>query len=137
RIMATDFLGTGWKFALDSETDVGLGLDGKRVAEASAEAVVRQSIWLILSTAPGERIARPDFGCAIHDLVFSVGGAGLIGDAVSAVEDALGQWEPRIDVLSVDAFPHPTEENLLLIEVDYAIRATNSRFNLVYPFYLS
>ncbi len=131
------FLGTGWQFKLGVDGDVGLGLHGTRVAEASDALAVRQSIWLILSTAPGERVARPDFGCRIHDLVFGVGGSSLTGDVVSAVEDALGRWEPRIDVLGVSARPHPVEKDLLLVDVQYSIRATNSRFNLVYPFYLS
>lgn len=135
--MASSFLGTAWRFKLSADGDVGLGLDGTRVAEASDANAVRQAIWLILSTAPGERVARPDFGCRIHDLVFGVGGASLVGDVVTAVEDALGQWEPRIDILGVDAYPHPVEKDLLLVDVGYSIRATNSRFNLVYPFYLS
>lgn len=135
--MASSFLGTGWQFKLGADGAVGLGLAGTRVAEASDAVAVRQSIWIILSTAPGERIARPDFGCRIHDLVFGVGGASIVGDVVTAVEDALGQWEPRIDVLGVDAYPHPDEQDLLLVDVDYSIRATNSRFNLVYPFYLT
>jgi len=135
--MAGSFLGTAWRFKLGAGGDVGLGLDGARVAEAGEALAVRQSIWLILSTAPGERVARPDFGCRIHDLAFGIGGASLIGDVVTAVEEAIGRWEPRVDVLGIDAFPHPVEKELLLVDVEYAIRATNSRFNLVYPFYLS
>lgn len=131
------FLGTGWRYRLGPDTGLGVGLEGERVAEVSEEAAVRQSIWLILSTAPGERVARPDFGCSIHDLVFGLGGAKLTGDVVNAVESALSRWEPRIDVLHVEARPAPGEETVLLVDVHYAIRATNSRFNLVYPFYLS
>lgn len=130
------FLGNGWRF-LHQDKDPGLALDGGRVAEASDEEAVRQSIWLILSTAPGERVARPDFGCAIHDLVFGLAGPKLEGDVVRAVESALGRWEPRIDVLRVEARAAPDDEARLLIDLRYAIRATNSRFNLVYPFYLS
>jgi phage baseplate assembly protein W len=142
--MADSFLGTGWQFKLGPDTDVGIGLEPEpgdptlaRVAEASEEAAVRRSIWLILSTAPGERIGRPDFGCRLHDLTFSTNGGALAGDAVAAVQDALATWEHRIEVLSVDAYPDATERNLLLIDVSYAISATNSRMNLVYPFYLS
>lgn len=131
------FLGTGWRFEMDPDEDLGLRLEGGLVAEASEEAAVRQSVWLILSTAPGERVARPDFGCAIHDLVFGLTGAKLTGDVINAVESALGRWEPRVDVLRVDARPAQGDEALLLIDLHYAIRATNSRFNLVYPFYLS
>jgi hypothetical protein len=136
--MADSFLGTGWQFKLGSDADVGIGLaPDSRAAEASEEAAVRRSIWLIVSTAPGERVARPDFGCKLHDLAFSTGGAELAGRAIEAVSDALAAWERRIELISVDAYPDATEVNLLLIDVSYAISATNSRFNLVYPFYLS
>jgi phage baseplate assembly protein W len=142
--MAESFLGTGWQFKLGPNGDVGIGLDPDpdaptegRVAEVSGEAAVRRSIWLILSTALGERVGRPDFGCRLHDLAFSASGAELIGSAAAAVEEALATWERRIEVLRVDVFPHPSENNLLLIEVEYAIAAENSRFNLVYPFYVS
>jgi hypothetical protein len=132
------FLGTGWKFKLGEGDDVGLGLDDDgRVALLSDEDNVRQSIWLILSTAPGERVARPDFGCGIHNLVFATQNAGTTGEVTQAVDDALVRWEPRIDVLSVQAHADSVEQNLLLIDIHYEVRATNSRFNLVYPFYLS
>lgn len=137
------FLGTGWRFKLTGTMGLGVGLGeldgrlGDRIAEVSEEEAVRQSIWLILGTAPGERVARPDFGCQIHDLVFGLPGAKLSGDAAQAVRSALEQWEPRIDVLRVEVHPAPGQEGLLLVDVHYAIRATNSRFNLVYPFHLS
>jgi len=136
--MAGTFLGNGWRFKLGSVTDAGLGLDAEdRIAEVGEEDLVRQSIWLILSTAPGERVARPDFGCGIHDLVFATGSAATIGSVTKAVSDALARWEPRIEVLGVSAAPDAAEPELLLIEIQYSLRATNSRFNLVYPFYLS
>lgn len=135
--MNNGFLGTGWMFGLDEGAE-GLGLDGAgRIAEVSGEESVRQAIWLLLSTAPGERIGRPSYGCGIHDLVFAPRSAGTMGAAIRAVEGALGRWEPRIDVISVDASPHPHDPAGLLIEVRYLIRATNSRQNLVYPFYLA
>jgi len=135
--MADGFLGIGWRFKLGEYPDVGLRTDGGRIVEASGEELIRQSIWLILSTAPGERVARPDFGCGIHDLVFGTSTPESIGDVIKAVDDALVRFEPRIDVLDVDAEAHPEEPNLLVIQIRYAIRATNSRSNLVYPFYLS
>jgi hypothetical protein len=91
---------------------------------------------MILGTARGERVMRPDFGCGIHDLVFAVNNATTAGRVVGEVRQALIQWEPRIDVLDVTASPDATEPNRLLIEIEYRVRATNSRFNLVYPFYL-
>jgi Bacteriophage baseplate protein W len=127
--MASEFLGTGWKFP------VSLDNEGK-IALARYDESIRQAIWIILSTAPGERVMRPDFGCGIQDLVFAVNSAGTAGRVASLVRQALVRWEPRIDVLNVSAFPDASQPSLLQIEIEYRIRATNSRFNLVYPFYL-
>lgn len=129
--MDDGFLGSGWSFPvrLDERGTVRMTADG-------AEAV-RQSIWMILGTAPGERMMRPDFGCDLHDLVFGVPDAGTANAVCSAVREALTRWEPRIDVLDVYAPPDPTDPNRLLIEINYQVRSSNSRFNLVYPFYLT
>jgi phage baseplate assembly protein W len=123
-----DFLGRGWRFPVD--------LHGNQIATASGEDTVRQSIWTILSTAPGERVMRPDFGCGIGDLVFGVNDARTAGAVADAVRSALALWEPRIDVLDVYAAPDASKPNLLLVEINYQVRSTNSRYNLVYPFYL-
>jgi phage baseplate assembly protein W len=125
-----DFLGVGWNFPVT--TDPG----GQIALTPSAEECIRQSIWMILSTAPGERVMRPDFGCGVTDLVFGVNNAGTATAVASAVREALATWEPRIDVLDVYAAADPHRPNVLLVEINYAIRANNSRFNLVYPFYL-
>jgi phage baseplate assembly protein W len=126
---SSDFLGRGWSFP------VGLD-DGGQVRLADGEEGIRQSIWMILGTSPGERVMRPDFGCGIHDLVFGANNAATATAVAGAVRDALATWEPRIDVLDVYAVPDPSQPNLLLIEINYQVRSTNSRFNLVYPFYL-
>lgn len=127
--MSDNFLGTGWSFPVEVTPE-------GQVKTAAAEDSIRQSIWTILGTARGERVMRPDFGCGIEDLVFSVNDAGLAGRVKEAVHEALMVWEPRIDVLDVNAFPDKANPNLLLVEVHYQVRSTNSRFNLVYPFYL-
>lgn len=126
----SDFLGLGWNFpiGLDDGGQVELAPDG--------EEGIRQSIWMILGTSPGERLMRPDFGCGIHDMVFGVNNAATANAVAGAVREALAVWEPRIDVLDVYAVPDPSHPNLLLIEINYQVRSTNSRFNLVYPFYL-
>jgi phage baseplate assembly protein W len=123
------FLGTGWSYPLrrDASGDVAMASDADLVA---------QSIWLILSTAPGERVQRPDFGCGIHELVFAPNTATTAGRVADAVRDALMRLEPRIDVLDVQTSIPAGQPTVLLIEIDYRIRATNNRFNLVYPFYL-
>ena len=126
----SDFLGLGWNFpiGLDDGGQVELAPDG--------EEGIRQSIWMILGTSPGERLMRPDFGCGIHDMVFGVNNAATANAVAGAVREALAVWEPRIDVLDVYALPDRSRPNLLLIEINYQVRSTNSRFNLVYPFYL-
>jgi uncharacterized protein len=126
----SDFLGLGWNFP------VGLDDDGQVELTPDGEEGVRQSIWMILGTSRGERVMRPDFGCGIHDMVFGVNNAATAGAVGSAVREALAVWEPRIDVLDVYAVPDPAQPNLLVIEINYQVRSTNSRFNLVYPFYL-
>ena len=102
---------------------------------AAYEESVRQSIWLILGTAKGERAMRPDFGCGIYDLVFALNSASTAGTVAQAVRDALLLFETRIDVTNIDVQPQNGGE-VLLISIDYEIRATNTAFNLVYPFYL-
>jgi uncharacterized protein len=126
--MNSNFLGVGWTSPVK--------LENHKIVMAYYEECVRQSIWTILSTARGERLMRPDFGCGIHDLVFTNNSPSTIGTAIHEVRQALIQWEPRIDVLEVDASPDRQEINRLLIQVNYLVRTTNNRFNLVYPFYL-
>lgn len=127
--MSNDFLGAGMAFPASLDAD-------GRFRLASREDSIRQSIWTILSTSLGERAMRPAFGCSLHDHVFGVNGGATIGGLTVAVQDALTEWEPRIEVLSVDAVPDPARPDHLLIEISYQVRASNSRFNLVYPFYL-
>ncbi|MBD2112582.1 MULTISPECIES: GPW/gp25 family protein [Cyanophyceae] len=128
--MDSDFLGVGWTSPVT--------LDGKgQIQPARYEEAVRQSIRMILSTARGERLMRPDFGCSLHDLVFSTNSVAAIGQVISAVQESLIQWEPRIDVLNVTAIPDADEPNRLLIDIRYLVRTTNNLFNLVYPFYVT
>ena len=80
---------------------------------------------------------RPDFGCGIHDLVFDVHDTDADAAIRSTVREALTRWEPRIEVLDVYATKDTADPHRLLIEINYQVRSTNSRFNLVYPFYLA
>jgi phage baseplate assembly protein W len=127
--MSGEFLGSGWAFPVQVDAE-------GAVVPVAQEDAVRQAIWVLLSTAPGERVMRPTFGAGLADLVFAPNSPATQGLVVSAVRDALVEWEPRIDILDVTAVPDPAQPIRLLIEVDYSVRATNSRFNLVYPFYL-
>lgn len=126
--MSDAFLGVGWALPVAA--------DGDRIAVAVSEESIRDSLWIILGTARGERVMRPDFGCGIHDLVFATNSATTLGRVVREVHDALVRWEPRVEVMKVDAAPDPALPARLLIRVDYRVRTTNNQFNLVYPFYL-
>lgn len=106
------------------------------LAVARGEQKVKQSIISILSTAPGERVMRPDFGCDIHAFVFASLDTTTLSLIRSAVEEALVRWEPRIKLENVRAKPDAERDGWLSISIDYSIRATNSPANLVYPFYL-
>src|SRR6266545_6534621 len=126
--MPKPFLGIGLGFppALDANG---------ALARAEYEESVRQSIWIILGTAKGERVMRPNFGCGIHELVFANASSATFGRLAEEVHDALLRFETRIDVLDVQVTPDG-EGEVLLISIDYEVRATNNAFNLVYPFYL-
>jgi len=124
-----DFLGVGWKFPLQ------VTANGK-IARARYEQRIEEAIYLILSTAKGERVMLPDFGCGIHELVFSPNNTLTRSVVVQNVRQALVTYEPRIDVLEVSADAAEGEPNLLLIRINYRIRANNALGNLVYPFYI-
>jgi phage baseplate assembly protein W len=124
------FLGIGWRFPLQV-TPAGA------IAQSSLEQKIEESVFLILSTAKRERPMVPDFGCGLHDLVFAPDDAGTVAEVTATVREALIRYEPRIDVLTVDASPAPGEPRVLLIRIDYRIRANNARANLVYPFFIT
>lgn len=127
--MDNKFLGTGWGFPIENDANA-------QIKEARYQESVRQSIWIILGTAQGERVMRPDFGCGIHDMVYGLNTARTQTEIADEVHRALVVWEPRITVLDVDVETAPNTVNQLMITIDYVLRIDNSRFNLVYPFYL-
>ncbi len=124
-----DFLGRGWAFP------VGVGLDDEVALVADADDI-RQSIRLILETDPGERVMRPDFGAGLRRLVFEPINMATLTLVRHRVEEALVAWEPRIDVQDVVVSAEDAASGRLNIRIDYTIRATNTFYNLVYPFYL-
>jgi uncharacterized protein len=124
-----DFLGRGWAMPVQLEPRTGL------VAGVEAEEDIRQSIRIILETAPGERVMRPNFGCGIHELVFAAVDSNAIQRICSVVEEALRRCEARVDVLEVKVDEAATAEGVLLVELEYRVRKTNQTGNLVFPFY--
>jgi hypothetical protein len=88
------------------------------------EASVRQAILLLLSTSPGERVMRPDYGCDLRKLIFSPNDDTTAGLAIHYVRQALDRWEPRIEVLRLDARRSEADPSCLVVELDYRVRAT-------------
>ena len=128
--MNREMLGSGWKFPLQV-TPTG------QIARARYEERIEESIYLILSTAKGERAMLPEFGCGMHELVFAPNNSATLAVVTHMVREALVAFEPRIDLVDVKAESASDEPNLLLIRVNYRIRETNAMGNLVYPFYIT
>ncbi|MCD5310437.1 GPW/gp25 family protein [Kineosporia babensis] len=124
-----DFIGRGftWPMRVDASGSIAL---------TRGPVDVDASVRLILLTAPGERVMRPEFGCHIHDLMFEPVNPNTLGLIKHSVREALARWEPRIAVEEVDARPGDEATGQVSIHVGYRIRATNDRRNLVHPFYL-
>jgi len=122
------FLGTGWAFPVQLD-------DTGEVALVAYEEDVRQAITIILGTAQGERVMRPDFGAGLQTMVFEPLNTTTMALVQHRVEEALITWEPRIDTIAVQVAADP-DQGRLMIDVSYRVRATNTFYNLVYPFYL-
>jgi uncharacterized protein len=123
------FLGIGWAFPPRLEAD-------GAISQAVFEEDIRQAILIIIQTNPGERVMRPDFGAGLNAFLFEPVSPTTMAQVKTRVENALIDWEPRIDVEEVTVTSDPEERNKLLIDMSYRVRATNSVHNLVYPFYL-
>jgi phage baseplate assembly protein W len=123
------FLGVGWSFPPVAAAN-------GDIATAAYETDIAQSIRIILGTAPGERVMRPDFGAGLKRLIFEPMSTTTAALAQYNVQKALTQWEPRIDQITVKVTPQPST-GCLSIEVRYRVRLTNVFYNLVYPFYLT
>lgn len=125
------FLGRGWSFP-PSFTD-----GGKDVSLVADEEDIQQSLKILLATAPGERVLLEDFGCDLNRFVFETMDRSLANNIAFFVKTALLRYESRITVEKVSVDSSPDSDGLLFIQVLYRIPATNSRFNMVYPFYLT
>jgi phage baseplate assembly protein W len=126
---SSEFLGAGIAFPLHVNEN---GL----IAMNALEDHVRQSILLILQTAKGERVMRPDFGARLSDLTFEPVTQATITLAEHYVKEALTRFEPRIVISKVEITVNPQEPDHLLIGLQYRVRSTDTTFNLVYPFYI-
>jgi phage baseplate assembly protein W len=128
--MAKEFLGTGWSFPVAVDRN-------RQIATSAHEQDIQEAIRIILSTAKGERVMRPDFGCGIHDFVFAVINTANCTLIENSVREALTVWEPRIELNTVNVATEQIQTGKLMINIAYTVRTTNNKFNLVYPFYLT
>lgn len=126
---STSIIGRGWRFPPQINAQGGMALSSDR-------SELDEAIRIILMTAPGQRVMRPTFGCRLHELVFAPNNSHTAVLAARYVEEALGMWEPRINVTNVEATPDADNASRLLINVAYEVKATHSRRSLVHPFYL-
>jgi phage baseplate assembly protein W len=126
----SSFLGTGWSFPPE------FGPGGGEVAMVSDAEDVHQSLRILLATTQRERAMQETYGCNLAALQFEEVDSALVNRLIGFVSDAIVEHEPRVDLRGVDVSA-ADEQGVLLIRIDYEIRGSNSRFNMVFPFYLN
>jgi phage baseplate assembly protein W len=125
------FLGTGWSFP---PTFTAGGTDVEMVSDIED---IQQSLQILLSTRVGERVMQEDFGCDLNEVLFAEMDQGLINNLNNLVSNAILYHEPRITLDNLDISESESQAGLLLISIQYTVRGTNSRFNMVFPFYVN
>lgn len=125
------FLGIGWSFPPTFTPG------GAEVELVSGADDIHQSLQILLSTRLGERVMHEDFGCDLHRVLFEEIDQGLVNALTNTISDAILYHEPRITLNQLDVSESESQQGLLLISLDYTIRGTNSRFNMIYPFYVN
>jgi len=127
--LTDSFLGKGFSLGFGPDSRGGLGMTG-------GQRSVEESIRIILGTAKGERVMRPDFGCDLNSLVFAPNNSRTRALAQYYVEEALTRWEHRIILKEVNVRTDPDDETRFHVAISYLLRSVNTYFNMVYPFYL-
>lgn len=123
------FLGLGWTFPPTFDNRTGL------LKMLSSEEDIDSSLEILLSTKQGERIMHPNFGCNLEELLFNPLDRTLITYISDLIKTAILYYEPRIDVQKIDIYEDDIINGKIIIDVEYLVRATNSRKNKVFPFY--
>lgn len=127
----SSFLGKGWGFPPDFDPH------SQAVSMVSGAGDIEQSLTILLSTRPNERLMHPTYGCSLHNMVFETAAEANLTRMKDAIRSAVLLFEPRIDLEEVSFDQSEVGQGLLRILLSYRVRETNSRSNLVYPFYLS
>lgn|ERR1019366_2573908 len=124
-----DYIGTGWSFPP--------AFDRLRGEVAMVETVeeINQSLWILLNTAKGERVMLPDYGCDLRVMLFESLNTNTITLIKDMIQDAINLYESRIEVLQIQILTDSINEGKIEVAVNYRIRSTNSRYNIVFPFY--
>jgi phage baseplate assembly protein W len=125
----SDFIGRGWRFPILPDGTGGLGY-------TEGDDNVEQSLHILLLTNLGERVMRPDFGSKARQMVFAPGSVQYLGLLETTVRDAIRDWEPRVDLEDVIAEADPSDETKVTVSISYRVRRSNTKGNLVFPFYL-
>ena len=125
-----DFLGQGLAFPLQ------LTPRGE-IALVAGVRDIEQSVRIILGTRPGERKMRPEFGCRVHELIFAPRDAAMEGLLIYYVEQALGRWEPRIQLQEVVVRPTSGSDGAVMVDIRYRVKTTHDERSIVYPFFLT
>jgi len=123
------FLGTGWSFPPSFDKSAASVLMISDIED------IEESIRIILTTTPGERTMLPDFGCNIRKLVFEVADARFSGELNHVIYHALLEYEPRIKMIDCQVVDQTSETGVAYVQINYIVIATNTRHNMVYPFY--
>jgi uncharacterized protein len=131
--MADDqaFLGIGWGFPPSFTAG------GAEVEMVAGHEDVHQSLLILFATVIGERLMDEGYGCDLHSVQFEEINEGLVNGLSAIVSDAILYHEPRVTLDQVDVSESPAEGGLLLVSIAYTVRSSNSRFNMVYPFYVN
>lgn len=131
RTPAASFLGVGWRFPPS------FSAGGTELALVAGEEDIHQSLEILLTTRAGERPMQEAFGCALDDLLFEEFDQALIARVAALLSDAILRHEPRIALNDLDVAQHRDDPGLLEVHLDYTVLGTNSRYNMVFPFYLN
>jgi phage baseplate assembly protein W len=126
--MHNEFIGAGWAFPVRVTPSGGIAL-------VRGERELEEAMQLVLSTYPGERPMRPEFGCRLRDYVFRGASPDTTASLAAEVRTSLLRWEPRVDVNDVQVTPDPASRGLLYIDISYTAKRSNDQRNLVFPFY--
>jgi phage baseplate assembly protein W len=128
--MDQEMLGRGWAFPILPDA-------GGRLRYVEGEEDIEQALKITLLTRLSDRPMRPTFGSAVASYLFAPGSQKYLGLLEGAVREAIRDWEPRVDLLAARAEPDDDDPTLVTVSIDYLVRRTNTRANLVFPFYLA